>query len=130
MAWKRYRREDNRVEEIWVSLGKEREGYYTLLEGEELEGYFERLVESEKFDRPILSLLSFDHKVRYLLFTPPSLARVLEDIEEKYGTGIGLRLVYNGKKTYEREDGQKITYHSFDVEYDEELQLDTSGGKS
>jgi len=35
MAWKRYRREDNRVEEIWVSLGKEREGYYTLLEGEE-----------------------------------------------------------------------------------------------
>ncbi len=52
MAWKRYRREDNRVEEIWVSLGKE------------------------------------------------------------------------------REDCQKITYHSFDVEYDEELQLDTSGGKS
>lgn len=121
MAWKRYKRED--YEDVWVSLGKEREGYLTLKEDMSLEGYLEKLTESEKFDRPILSLISLDRKTRYLLFAPPQLVRLIEDIEEKFGTGIALRITYKGKKEYTRDDGEKITYHSFDLEYDEENKL-------
>lgn len=122
MAWKKYRKE-NQVEDMWVSLGKEKEGYLTLREGQSIEGYFERLTESEKFDRPILSILNFDKSLRYLLFAPPQLTKIMEDLEQKYGTGIAVRLTYLGKKEYKREDGEVITYHAFDAEYDEENRL-------
>ena len=87
-------------------------------------GYFEKLNHSEKFDSPILNLISEDRKTRYLLFAPANLARQMAELEEKVGAGVLVRIVYRGKERIER-DGREITYHSFEVEYDDEKVLES-----
>ncbi len=127
MAWKKLRQRES-YEEIWVSVGKEKEGYFTLKEGGELVGYFEKLNHSEKFDSPILNLVSEDKKTRYLLFASANLARQMEELEDKVGSGVLVRIIYKGKERRER-DGEEITYHSFEVEYDDERWLEGNSNK-
>ncbi len=112
--------------EVWVVFGQEKDGYESLLEGEELIGYLEKIVESEKYNNPITSLISEDGSQRFLMFTPPNLERQLKEVLGRCdGKQVLVRIVYQGKKQAKGKDGTPISYHSFEVYYDDEKVLES-----
>lgn len=126
MAWKKlYQEGRDDKPEVWISIGKERDGYEALLEGDSIVGFFERMTQSEKFNQPIVSLLSEDKSQRYLLFSPPNLTRQLNDLMELVdGKSCLVKITYLGKKQAKNKEGVPITYHAFEVEYDDERILE------
>jgi len=125
MAWKKLYQERDGKPEVWISIGKEKEGYEALLEGDSIIGFIERITQSEKFDQPIISLLSEDKSQRYLLFSPPNLTRQLNNLMELMnGKSCLVKITYLGKKQAKNKEGLPITYHAFEVEYDDEKTLE------
>lgn len=103
---------------IWVSWGKEKEGYTTIMPQETIEGYLEKLFYSEKRSATIGSVLAQGQQaIRYMFFCPPGLERKLKYVFERFGKCL-VRIVYLGLQTTEKE-GKTITFHGFDVYYDE-----------
>lgn len=126
MAWKRVSlTKDDGYKDIWVSIGKEREGNYPLLEGQSLTAFYEKLTHSDKFDSPILSLLEEEKKIRYLLFAPTDLERKMQMVEEEAGRGVLVKITYIGKERLTSKEGKPITLHRFEVEYDPDSRVNT-----
>ncbi len=122
MAWKKLYYEKDDKPEVWISIGKEREGYEALLEGDNIIGFIEKITYSEKFNQPIVSLLSEDKAQRYLMFAPPNLMRQLNDLMELMdGKSYLVRITYLGKKKAKNKEGLPITYHAFEIEYNDEI---------
>ncbi len=112
---------DNRPE-VWVVFGQEKDGYESLLEGEELIGYLEKIVESEKYSNPIVSLISEDGSQRFLMFAPPNLERQLKEVMTKCdGKKVLVKIIYKGKEKAKGKDGTPISFHSFEVLYTDEV---------
>ena len=126
MAWKKlYQENRDDKPEVWISIGKERDGYEALLEGESIIGYIERITHSEKFNQPIVPLLSEDKSQRFLMFSPPNLTRQLNDLMDLVGGKSCLvKITYLGKKQAKNREGIPITYHAFEIEYDDEKTLE------
>ena len=110
--------------EVWVVFGQKKDGYESLLEGEELIGYLEKIVESEKYNSPIASLISEDGSQRFLMFAPPNLVRQLKEVMAKCdGKKVLVKIIYKGKEKAKGKDGTPISFHSFEVLYTDELVL-------
>lgn len=121
---------DDGYKDIWVSIGKEREGNLSLLEGQSLTAYYEKLTHSDKYDSPILSLLEDEKKIRYLMFAPTDLERKMLLVEEEAGKGVMVKITYIGKEKLTNKEGRPITLHRFDVEYDTSVRINLEQNNS
>ena len=123
MAWKKVETKSNeeRLEEVWLSFGREPKGEVNakvLKEGESIEGYIEKITKSTKYKQPIISLIR--DNVRYLMFAPKDLEKKIDALLEE----VDGKMVYTRITFLEVKEINDKKAYLFEVEYDEENTLE------